>query len=389
MHVSRRLPRSRRTLAGLALGAVNVAAFGSLAAVGATAEPAVAAAPAGATTAGRYVLAARVALPGSVYSVAVVAQLNRIYVATSRYASNRDVETVEAIDLRTRRVVQRIVLPASGAKPQAITALAVDPTSRRVYVVISGFNQGGGPGGPNTLTVFNPAGRKIASTGVGRAPAGMALDPAAHRAYVANSYGGSVTVVNTTTNRAVRTIGLPHPSTLGPLLVDHATHRLVVAFDSTTGPTGRVAVINTTTARVLRVLSIGGNGNPYGTNERLALDPVLHQVWIGAYNVAAVRVLALHSLAVRTPLVATSRGIVGLAVDPVSRTLFVSLPTGGDNTSMSLDAVDLHTREPVGPAIVTFNGALADDPFNTGVIVYGQPNVQSQTGFLYLYAPHA
>jgi DNA-binding beta-propeller fold protein YncE len=383
VRTAHRLPGHRRLLSGTAL------AVASLATVVGVAGPVGAAAAPAPTTAPRYVLSGRVQLPGSVYSATVVPALNCVYVETTKYAGRRETSLIEAINLRTRRVVQRIVLPTNSSVPASVSALAVDPATRRIYVVTSGFNQGGGPDGPNTLTVYNAAGKKIATTTVGRDPEGISLDPATHRAYVSDSYDGKISVVNTTTHRVVRTIALPHASTLGPLLLDHATHRLLVAFDSTTGRTERVGVINTTNARVIRVLGVGGNGNPYGTNVRMALDPGSHQVWFGAFNVPAIRVVELHSLAVSTPLVATKRGIVGLAVDPASRTLFVSLPADAENTNMTVDPVNLRTRTPVDAPVATFNGKLADDPYTHGFIVYGQPNVRSQVGFLNLYSPRS
>jgi hypothetical protein len=83
--------------------------------------------------------------------------------------------------------------------------------------------------------------------------------------------------------------------------------------------------------------------------------------------VPAIRVVDLHSLAVSTPLVATKRGVVGLTVDPASRTLFVSLPADAENTNTAVAPVNLRTRAPVGAPVATFQRQARRQPLHPGL----------------------
>ncbi len=66
----------------------------------------------------------------------------------------------------------------------------------------------------------------IAGIRVGAFPTGVAVDPAAHRAYVANSGGDSVSVLDTRRNVVVATI--PVGSKPLAVAVNSATHRVYV-----------------------------------------------------------------------------------------------------------------------------------------------------------------
>lgn len=74
-------------------------------------------------------------------------------------------------------------------------ALAVDPVTRRLYVVNYG---------DETVSVIDlSAGKAIATLPVGKHPQAVTIDPRSHRVYVANVLGDDVTVIDGTKNSVI------------------------------------------------------------------------------------------------------------------------------------------------------------------------------------------
>ncbi len=79
-----------------------------------------------------------------------------------------------------------------GASPVSV---AVDPSTRTVYVTESGQFWGDAPNRDAVTAVDEATGRVIATVGVGIQPWGVGVDPGTHLVYVANHLGRSVTVI--------------------------------------------------------------------------------------------------------------------------------------------------------------------------------------------------
>lgn len=117
------------------------------------------------------------------------------------------------------------------------------------------------PAAALTMTTAAGAGRRENSTAaaastytpssvtVGQGPAGVALGNGGTRAYIANSTGRSVSVVDTASGAVLKTI--PVSGTASAVAV-HGTRAYV-----TLRSTGRVAVIDTTTGKVVTSVSVG------------------------------------------------------------------------------------------------------------------------------------
>jgi hypothetical protein len=349
----------------------GIVLLGCLAAELVSAVPAAAArpVPAASGTAPRYVVDGRVSVPGDAGSAAVDPMLQRIYVGTNIFGSGGQTGQVELIAAGSRRVLRTFKI-THGLKSELITAVAVDPGTHRFYVLINGFTQGGGPSGPNEVIAYSAGGRQLATMTVGPDPESLVIDSVGRRAYAGNS-NGTVSVLNLTTNRNAGGVQLPAAATIGPLAVDHATHRLVVAFDPIRGSGERLAVVNAANRRILRVYNLGGNGSPYGTNESIVADPTAHSVYVGAFNDRYLRELNLRTLTVTTPFTFPSTGLFDLVFDSATDTLFVALPGNTTDTAEAVQAVDLATGRPNLTSTVVFRGSIIDNPISGGVLDVG------------------
>jgi YVTN family beta-propeller protein len=235
---------------------------------------------------------------------------------------------------------------------------------------------------------------------VGISPAGLALDSSAGRVYVANADPasvGSVSVIDTTTRKVVRTVPLGEGTWPVDVAVDPSHHRLFV----TESKAGGVAVVDTRTWRVVDTVPVGGE--PRG----VSLDPVVGEVYVA--NGETVTVLdspgaeVLDTIPVRHPetvvtdpaagiLVVDSSGqgrvsvvktrthevvrtilvgghshTSGVQVDPETATAYVTAGRHG-----ALQVIDLNELKLVGTVPAPMEGNW-----------YGQPGVHPDTGAVY------
>ncbi len=165
--------------------------------------------------------------------------------------------------------------------------------------------------------VFRPPPRPIATIAVGASPAGVAVDPAAHRAYVANSDDGALSVIDTRLNAVVATVRVG-ADPVG-VAVDPAAHHAYV-----TNGSGAVSVLDTTRNAV--VATLDANSFPAG----IALDPAAHRAYVAVPRLALVRVLDTHSNAYvgaihMGALKDLSTNAAGLALDPAAHRVYVAV----------------------------------------------------------------
>jgi uncharacterized repeat protein (TIGR02543 family) len=141
----------------------------------------------------------------------------RVYVADVRFDDTFliDVFEVSGIDTALLQVVESFVVdpfPLNGSSDNTSATpggIALSPDGRRLYVA----NDGLATLDPvtraiqNDVTIITLANGSRAHVTVGTSPVGIATDPTG-RAYVANRDGGSVSVIDPSTNAVVKTVSL-------------------------------------------------------------------------------------------------------------------------------------------------------------------------------------
>jgi YVTN family beta-propeller protein len=236
-----------------------------------------------------------------------------------------------------------------GANPTGVIA---DPATHTVYVA----NSGGG-----SVSVINSATCNAAdSSGCGQVPAtiaasggpGMALNHKTHTLYVTNLAGNTVSIINAATCNATDTSGCGQtPATVtvgsGPdfLAVDQVTNTIYVPNSNT----NTVSVINGATCNAMNTSGCGqvpatitvGSGA-----QAVAIDNTHHTVYVGNFNDGTVSVVNMTTCNAantsgcgQAPATVTAgSGITALLVDPAVGTLYVANTFDGDVSLISTAA---------------------------------------------------
>ena len=192
---------------------------------------------------------------------------------------------------------------------------------------------------PTTATT-NPATTSTspgigATTKVGDAPQGVALDSAGHSLYVANTgevtgeY--SVSVIDLTTWKVTATIPFQYTQPQD-VAVDPSTHLLYVTLSDNT-----VSVIDTDTREAIATIAV--KSPPFG----LAVDSSTHTLYVSHLFNDSVSVIDTNTRKV-TATIQVGDGPLGLALDPVRRALYVA-NTGQDTQKFTVSVVDVTTRK--------------------------------------------
>lgn len=200
----------------------------------------------------------------------------------------------------------------------------------------------------------------IATVPVGMSPTAVAVDPVAHRVYVANFYGDSVTVINSVTDSTIATITMPKGYAIG------AVPNAVVVDPLATPPKAYVAnwqshivsIINGTTLSAIATITVptAGAGNP----RALAINPssTPPKLYVANYGRSVVsvlnatngslikeiavglqpRALGIFVSAPRTRIYVANRGSNTVSViDGDTDTIVATLPTGVGPKSIAVD----------------------------------------------------
>jgi YVTN family beta-propeller protein len=105
--------------------------------------------------------------------------------------------------------------------------VAVDGAAHTAYVINSGVDAAGDVVGDGTVSVIDTRTNSVTGTiHVGKGPQGVAVDGAAHIAYVTNGSDGTVSVIDTRTNTVTATITVG--SSPSDVVVDESTHTAYV-----------------------------------------------------------------------------------------------------------------------------------------------------------------
>lgn len=206
-----------------------------------------------------------------------------------------------------------VIVPV-GMHPQAV---AVNPAAHAAYVA----NVGG-----DSLSVIDTRTHAVTATAsTGRWPAGVAVDPGTHAAYVANAEDGNVSVIDMTSN-ATETV-IPVEGTPQSVALDPTTRAVYV----TNAGSNSVSVINTATNTVAKTIRVGTEP------DFVAVDAAAHAVYVANVGGKSISVIDTRS----NTLVDTIKLTVNpaaLAVDPATRTIYVTNPVGNSVVAVTTGA---------------------------------------------------
>lgn len=248
----------------------------------------------------------------------------------------------------TSRAVAAVPTPSLkielGAKPAWV---AVDPSTNRAYVT----NSTGGSVSVVDLT----AGAVTKEIAVGPAPFVVAIDPVLGRGYVSDFNDGTVTVLDLTSERVIATLRV---GGLG-LAVDTTTHRVYAAG-------GRdIAVIDGATAQIIDVFAAPSGANLGG----LAVEPGTGRVF--ATDLFNPRVLVLDGAdgSVLGSVALSAPGRLAIAIDAAGARVHVAtyVRDSAELVTFSARSLAVTGRLPVDD--LPF--ALALDPARGSVYVGG------------------
>jgi YVTN family beta-propeller protein len=230
------------------------------------------------------------------------------------------------------------------------------------------------PGPASPTATPTPRGTVVATVQVGLGSYGVDVNPQTNRAYVANTASNNVSVIDTTTNTNVGTIG----SILAPvdLAVNPTTNRVYTANKDTDGLTVIDGSSNTVSATVnlgLNVEPLGVGVNPstnrvyvsaQKTNKVLVLNgvdnasvaaidvgagprdievnPTTNRIYVANFLANSVSVIDGSSNSV-VATIPVGNGPTGLAVNPTTNRVYVANQSGG-----SISVIDGSTNTVVG-----------------------------------------
>jgi YVTN family beta-propeller protein len=227
-------------------------------------------------------IARTIALPRRSKPIGVALSPNGRYLYTADGGSNR----VSVLDTRTKRVVASARV---GTQPVSV---AVAPDGKTVYAANSGSGD---------VSVIDARTKRIVrSVRTGRFPSGVAVTPDGASIYVTNELSG-VTVINAATGTVQAKLRVPSPFSVA---VSPNGDR---AYVTDLGP-GTLTVIDTRTDRVSSTVSIG----PYGTDP-FTVTVTGDAVYVANQGADTLSVIDPSTLNV-TATVATGNSPYGIAV---------------------------------------------------------------------------
>jgi YVTN family beta-propeller protein len=224
-----------------------------------------------------------------------------IYVSAS-YESR-----VYVIDPLTHKVIERIGI--SGVAPTP-TGLAFYPTSSRdyIYVVNSGSN--------TVSVIYWPINEIVATISVGNAPFDVVIPPPPYaRPYVANSFSGTLSLIDPSTNTVEGTI----PICGNPTALAFNPHNNYIYVSCSTS--GDVYVINPDNNMVVEIIAVGSNPQDIDVNP---FNGFVYVVNHGSDTISVIN--PLIGVVDTIPIVSTSVSTspLGIAFNPTNSYLYVT-----------------------------------------------------------------
>ena len=274
------------------------------------------------------------------------------------YVSNRANGTVLAINSSTNKIDYTI--GAMGLTPSGV---AYDPYNRLLYVTDDSST--------DMISVLNTTSETcqgIIHLG-GSNPTSVAYNPKNNFAYVVCSVSGSITVINTSTDKFSASIGVGN--TPMEAAFDNATGDLYVTNSGISSMGGgTVSVINTSTNKVERTIYVGDS--PVG----IAYDNANGFMYVANSGLASNNVSVIDGLTERviaTINVSSQEGqyLNGIAYDPANGNLYVA-HSGGD---LEVSIISPSTDRVIGNvSAVDGPTAIAYDPVDSDIYVTSSYN---------------
>lgn len=223
---------------------------------------------------------------------------------------------VSVLDANAGTILRTVVV---GPAP---TAVAVDEGTGRAFVV----NSGAGPHAAGSVSTLDAAsGTLLRTTAVGTSPNAVAVDETTGRVFVTvaagSGHGAAVAFVDARNGALLRTIIVSGQAR--PVRLDAQGRRAVVVTSD-----DRASIIDETSGCVLRAARLGRGAGP------VALDARTHRAFVVNQDSNTVSVLDLDSGGARTVSVGVAPSAV--AVDETTGRAFVV--NTGDNTVAVLDS---------------------------------------------------
>lgn len=227
------------------------------------------------------------------------------------------------------------------------TAVAVDATTRRVFVVNAG--QMGSIGlGPGSVSMLDTeTGRARGTVPVGRGAVAVAVDDRTGRVFIANEESHSISVLDARSGVVLRTVPVGFATALA---VDEKAGRVIVA----NGGSGTVSVLDAATGAIVRTILVGGGPTA------VAVDTRTHRAFITSTGGAS------RAVPHRLPRVLS--GLVSLFVAPHAQTYVSVLDT---RSGALLRDVHIRSGVPREIAIDQRTGhAFVTTPDSNGVTMF-------------------
>ncbi|WP_440709068.1 cell wall-binding repeat-containing protein [Herbiconiux sp. YIM B11900] len=246
----------------------------------------------------------------------------------------------------------------------APVAVAVDTATAQAYVTNT-FD--------GTVSVIDTRSNRVIDTvpngptSIGAGASGAAIDPAHQQVFIANYNSNTVSVIDTGTNRVTSVI--PHDIVRGigtgpeGVAVDPNLNR---AFVSNVGG-GTVSVIDTTVNQVVAVIPYSPTSGIGKFPIGIGIDTVLHRAYVANYNDDTVSVIDTKTNSVISVIPAGATKGIGdaprrIAVDEVSHRAFVTNETAG-----TLSVIDTQTNAVITVIPHDLSRGIGDGP--DGVVV--------------------
>ncbi|WP_440707996.1 cell wall-binding repeat-containing protein [Herbiconiux sp. YIM B11900] len=265
-------------------------------------------------------------------------------------------------------VTATIRITSSTRPDPAPVDVAVDASTRQAFVA-STFD--------GTVSVIDTEANRVTEvipngpTSIGAGPSGVALDPVHHQVFVSNYNSDTVSVIDTTTNEVTKVIPHDNATSIGSgpdgIGVDPDRHRAYVANVKA----GTVSVIDTDTNTVKAVLP---HDSAHGIGKfplNVAVDTDLHRVFVTNLDDDTVSVIDALSDTVMTVIPHDSSTGIGkaprrIAIDSVAHRAFVT--NEGDST---VSVIDTSRNSVIAVIPHDSTNGIGDNPDGVAVDVIG------------------
>jgi YVTN family beta-propeller protein len=257
--------------------------------------------------------------------------------------------------------------------------LALDPASRTLYVANSGSD---------TLSALDAdhcnardargCARRAPTLQVGEVPEGIAVDPHTRTLYVADALDNDLSQFDAAACSATRTTGCRHEAPVAAtggardLAIDSALHTLYVSRPGADS----LALVDTRLCHARRTsgCQVAPAGVPAGPAPvGVALDARTHTLYVddtgdgtvSVIDAATCNVSAQARCAPVAPPIPVGNGNSELALNPVTRTLYVA--NGGDDTVSVIDAGSCNAIITIGCGVAAATVPVGEGPRRIGI----------------------